>query len=68
MSGPLFYPFFFAMNLTDEQLRIINHSGGHARVSAVAGSGKTTTMVARVEKLLQQGVSANLIMVLMFNK
>jgi DNA helicase-2/ATP-dependent DNA helicase PcrA len=56
------------MNLTDEQLRIINHSGRHARVSAVAGSGKTTTMVARVGQLLQQGASANLIMVLMFNK
>jgi DNA helicase-2/ATP-dependent DNA helicase PcrA len=56
------------MNLTDEQLRIINHSHGHARVSAVAGSGKTTTMVARVGRLLQQGTSANLIMVLMFNK
>ena len=56
------------MNLTDEQLRIINHAGGHARVSAVAGSGKTTTMVARVGQLLQQGVSANQIMVLMFNK
>jgi len=66
MSGPFLH--LFAMNLTDEQLRIINHSGGHARASAVAGSGKTTTMVARVERLLQQGASANLIMVLMFNK
>lgn len=56
------------MNLTDEQLRIINHSGGHARVSAVAGSGKTTTMVARVGQLLQQGANASQIMVLMFNK
>ncbi len=56
------------MNLTDEQLRIITHAGGHARVSAVAGSGKTTTMVARVGQLLQRGVAANLIMVLMFNK
>lgn len=56
------------MNLTNEQLRIIDHSGGHARVSAVAGSGKTTTMVARIGRLLKQGESANLIMVLMFNK
>jgi len=56
------------MKLTDEQLRIINHSGGHARVSAVAGSGKTTTMVARVGQLLQQGAGAGQIMVLMFNK
>jgi DNA helicase II / ATP-dependent DNA helicase PcrA len=57
-----------SVKLTNEQLQIINHSGGHARVSAVAGSGKTTTMVARVGKLLQQGVNENRIMVLMFNK
>ncbi len=56
------------MNLTDEQLRIITHSGGHARISAVAGSGKTTTMVARVGELLKKGVNANQIMILMFNK
>ena len=56
------------MKLTDEQLRITNHSGGHARVSAVAGSGKTTTMVARVGQLLQQGVGADQLMILMFNK
>jgi DNA helicase-2/ATP-dependent DNA helicase PcrA len=56
------------MLLTEEQLHIINHSGGHARVSAVAGSGKTTTMVARVGHLLQQGVMADRILVLMFNK
>jgi DNA helicase-2/ATP-dependent DNA helicase PcrA len=56
------------MKLTDEQLRIINHSGGHARVSAVAGSGKTTTMVARVGQLLQQGGGADQLMILMFNK
>ena len=67
MSG-LFYLQSFTMNLTDEQLHIINHSGRHARVSAVAGSGKTTTMVARVGHLLQQGVDASRIMVLMFNK
>ena len=56
------------MNLTDEQQQIINHSGCHARVSAVAGSGKTTTMVARIGWLLQQGTKADEIMVLMFNK
>ncbi len=56
------------MNLTDEQLRIIHHTGGHARVSAVAGSGKTTTMVARIGELLKRGIGADRIMVLMFNK
>ncbi len=56
------------MNFTDEQLRIINHQDGHARVSAVAGSGKTTTMVARLGHLLEQGTSSGDILVLMFNK
>ncbi len=56
------------MNLTEEQQRIINHSGGHARVSAVAGSGKTTTMVERIGHLLRQGAVADQLLVLMFNK
>jgi DNA helicase-2/ATP-dependent DNA helicase PcrA len=56
------------MKLTEEQLRIVNHAGGHARVSAVAGSGKTTTMVARIGYLLRQGVAAGQMLVLMFNK
>lgn len=53
---------------TDEQLAVIQHSGGHARVSAVAGSGKTTTMVGRVAWLLEEGVEPHRIRVLMFNK
>ncbi|MEA3547264.1 MAG: ATP-dependent helicase [Thermodesulfobacteriota bacterium] len=56
------------MNLTTEQQDIITHSGGHAKVSAVAGSGKTTTMVSRVKYLLAQGVAANHLLILMFNK
>ncbi len=56
------------MNLTTEQQHIITHSGGHAKVSAVAGSGKTTTMVSRVKHLLEQGVAANHLLILMFNK
>ena len=56
------------MNLTDEQQRIVAHQGGHAKVSAVAGSGKTTTMVARVRHLLEQGVAPKQMLVLMFNK
>ncbi len=56
------------MHLTAEQKKIIHHPGGHARVSAVAGSGKTTAMAGRVHQLLQQGVGPNRIMVLMFNR
>ena len=56
------------MDYTKEQLQIITHSGGHARVSAVAGSGKTTTMVERVGYLLQQGTPPENILILMFNR
>lgn len=44
------------MDLTEEQQRIVNHVAGHARVSAVAGSGKTT-LVARIGHLLQRGTA-----------
>lgn len=56
------------MNLTGEQLRIVEHGRGHARVSAVAGSGKTTTMVARIGHLLEADVAADQILILMFNR
>ncbi|MCI5122794.1 MAG: ATP-dependent helicase, partial [Candidatus Electrothrix sp. AUS4] len=56
------------MHLTEEQEAIIRHSDGHARVSAVAGSGKTTAMIGRVRHLLQQGVAPEKILVLMFNR
>ena len=39
---------------TREQLAIIRHSGGHARVLAVAGSGKTTTLALRIQHLIEK--------------
>ncbi|QJQ98719.1 ATP-dependent helicase [Halomonas sp. PGE1] len=56
------------MRLTPEQRAVVEHAGGHARVAAVAGSGKTTTMVARVLQLLARGVAPERILVLMFNR
>lgn len=56
------------MKLTEEQQRIVHHAGGHARVSAVAGSGKTTTMVERIGHLLGRGTAAEQLLVLMFNR
>ncbi|WP_129141641.1 ATP-dependent helicase [Modicisalibacter coralii] len=56
------------MRLTPEQLAVVRHPGGHARVAAVAGAGKTTTLVARVLHLLERGVSPRRMLVLMFNR
>jgi len=56
--------------LTGEQQDVVHHPRGfHARVRAVAGSGKTSTMAARVEQLVMcEGVNPRHICVLMFNR
>ncbi|WP_407542472.1 ATP-dependent helicase (plasmid) [Deinococcus radiomollis] len=43
------------MEWTAEQQRIVQHGHGHALVFAVAGSGKTTTLVGRVRHLVNTG-------------
>ncbi len=53
---------------TPEQRAVIEHPGGHALVSAVAGSGKTTTMVERIARLVESGSDPRRIAVVMFNK
>ncbi|HSO83914.1 ATP-dependent helicase [Thiocapsa sp.] len=56
------------MRYTDEQLRAIEHAGGHSLTFAVAGSGKTQMLIGRVRFLLEQGVPPERIRVLAFNK
>lgn len=56
------------LNLTQQQQDVIKHKEGHARVLAVAGSGKTTTLVHRVLYLLEQGIHPRRILVLMYNR
>ena len=41
---------------TDEQQQIIDHDFGPALVFAVAGAGKTTTMVRRIERLVRERI------------
>jgi DNA helicase-2/ATP-dependent DNA helicase PcrA len=54
---------------TDEQRRILDHPlDAHAVVRAVPGAGKTTTLVGRVARLVEQGVAPERIRVVMFNK
>ena len=57
------------MRYTAEQRAIVEHPpGAHAVVRAVPGSGKTTTLVARVLRLCEDGVIPGRIRVVMFNK
>ncbi|MCE2596605.1 ATP-dependent helicase [Motilimonas cestriensis] len=57
-----------AKRLTWEQKHIVNHDTGHALVKAVPGSGKTTTLVKRVERLVKSGTDPRSILILMYNK
>ncbi|OQQ07835.1 DNA helicase [Vibrio splendidus] len=54
--------------LTWEQKCIVNHDTGHALIKAVPGSGKTTTLVKRVERLIKSGAAPHSILILMYNK
>ncbi|TYC53962.1 ATP-dependent helicase [Zoogloea oleivorans] len=54
-------------NYTKEQIKVIEHDGGHAVVAAVAGSGKTETLIGRVRHLLRD-YQAHQIVVIMFNR
>jgi DNA helicase II / ATP-dependent DNA helicase PcrA len=44
------------LNLTDEQTAIVAHNSGPSLVFAVAGAGKTTAMVHRIERLVRERV------------
>lgn len=54
--------------LTEPQQRIVAHQHGHARVVAVAGAGKTTTLTHFIAARLRQGVPSRRMLVLMYNR
>ncbi len=45
-----------SINLTEQQQAIVQHNFGPARVFAVAGAGKTTAMVQRIRRLVQEQI------------
>ena len=57
-----------ANGLTEEQQAIADHPGGHAKIIAVAGSGKTTALLHYVRNRLQAGTSPERLLVLMYNR
>jgi DNA helicase II / ATP-dependent DNA helicase PcrA len=54
--------------LTDEQQAAVAHDRGHLLVVAGAGTGKTTTLSARLAHLVASGVPAERIMLLTFSR
>ncbi|AOS97687.1 DNA helicase II [Microbulbifer aggregans] len=54
--------------LTEEQQAIAAHPGGHAKIIAVAGSGKTTALLHYVKNRLASGVAPQRMLVLMYNR
>ncbi|MBP5357023.1 MAG: UvrD-helicase domain-containing protein [Clostridia bacterium] len=53
-------------NFTPEQQKVIDYKGGDLLVSASAGSGKTTVMVARIIQLISSGASIKNMLVTTF--
>lgn len=56
------------MQLTQQQQAIIAHEQGHAKVVAVAGAGKTSTLALFIRQRLLQGTSPKRMLVIMYNK
>ena len=55
--------------MTEEQQDVVAHDFGPALVFAVAGAGKTTSMVHRIKRLVQQAiVPAHKILATSFNR
>src|SRR5260221_8222146 len=54
--------------LNDEQARAASHLGGPLLILAGAGTGKTTTLCARVAWLVEQGVAPERILLLTFTR
>jgi len=54
--------------LTEEQQAIADHPGGHAKIIAVAGSGKTTALLHYIKNRLHSGTDPQRILTVMYNR
>ncbi len=59
---------FDIASLTDEQATAASHAGGHLLIVAGAGTGKTTTLAARLAHLVEGGVAPEEILLLTFSR
>ncbi len=54
--------------LTDEQRAAVTHDGGHLLIAAGAGTGKTSTLAARLAHLVRSGVPPERVLLLTFSR
>lgn len=56
------------IKFSKEQRKVIEDYQGYMRVAAGPGSGKTATLIARIQNMLKQGIKANQILAITFTK
>ena len=54
--------------LTTEQLAVVNHRGSQLLVLGIAGSGKTTTLIAAISNRISQGFDPNTILAITYGR
>jgi DNA helicase-2/ATP-dependent DNA helicase PcrA len=59
---------FDTVGLTDEQEAAATHDGGHLLIVAGAGTGKTTTLAARLAHLVERGTAPEHVLLLTFSR
>ncbi|WP_396589093.1 ATP-dependent helicase [Bermanella sp. R86510] len=57
-----------SVTFTPQQQAVIEHDSGHAKVVAVAGAGKTTTLAHFILNKLNSGQNPKRLLVIMYNK
>jgi DNA helicase-2/ATP-dependent DNA helicase PcrA len=67
-SGERVYRIRYAEVLNEQQLDAVTHRDGPLLVIAGAGSGKTRTLIYRVARLIESGVSPGAILLLTFTR
>lgn len=56
------------INFTYQQKKVIDDYQGYMRVVAGPGSGKTATLIARIDNMIKQGIRPNKILAITFTK
>lgn len=56
------------LHLSEVQKKVVGHSSGAMRVCAGPGTGKTTAMVARAIRLMEEGVAPSRILIITYSK